>query len=216
MNSSSSVTETRRNTGRPPAAHAWPSMSARRSATPARRHADDASEGCGSAGSEGHRRAVGGDLMDRPCTLGEIETAVIATAERIQPKAYHLPTYGHSEDFARPHIETASQGRRLRGGASRRRAGSPNHSVPASARAPAVVEPGLAGSIREGAGRSAGRVGHTAGLRSRAVTAGQRPTQVKGRAAGRRPVTRRASQSSCELSANSGTRLNCCAAGQRP
>lgn len=48
--------------------------------------------------------------MDRSRSRLEIETAVTATARLIHPKAYYLPTYGRSEDLARPHIESAPQG----------------------------------------------------------------------------------------------------------
>lgn len=47
--------------------------------------------------------------MDRPRTLAEIEAAVTETAARIRPREYYLPTYGRSEDFARPHVETSAR-----------------------------------------------------------------------------------------------------------
>ena len=47
--------------------------------------------------------------MDRPSTLAEIEAAVTEVADRINPREYYLPTYGRSEDLARPHIETAAR-----------------------------------------------------------------------------------------------------------
>ena len=43
-------------------------------------------------------------------TLAEIRTEVERLAARIGASGYVLPTYGHSEDGARPHIEVDSQG----------------------------------------------------------------------------------------------------------
>ena len=44
-------------------------------------------------------------------TLSEIKTEVDSLAAKIGPtKLYDLPTYGHSEDGARPHIEVDSRG----------------------------------------------------------------------------------------------------------
>jgi hypothetical protein len=47
--------------------------------------------------------------VDRPRTLAEIEAAVTETAARIQPTEYYLPTYGRSEGFGRPHVETSAR-----------------------------------------------------------------------------------------------------------
>lgn len=43
-------------------------------------------------------------------TLSEIETEIARLAGRIDASGYVLPTYGHSEDGARPHIEVDAGG----------------------------------------------------------------------------------------------------------
>jgi len=46
------------------------------------------------------------ELSGRLLSLGEIKAVIDQYAAKIEAPSSTLPTYGHSEDFARPHIES--------------------------------------------------------------------------------------------------------------